>query len=1478
MGLRIDTARLKPGMEGIARNLAHWIEATYHEKGRHLFLALGLRLGFLCDILWRIYSWRLVSSLSRGWLWAAIGAFGTYLLVLTVLAWRKPEVFASTRSKQAQIGFDIFFFTLFYFINGDPESNLVLALVLPLLIAARFFSTTAAIIVFSFVMLAVVGATLGMILIIPLPPMRSTPVRLLFVRAVLFACITWPLIRSEHLKRLINDQAREYRRRIDLLVRQVHLAQRLDIESLIQTATEGARSELHCEVVSLFLYQDGRFRRHKSAGIEDDWFAEEEYRPGEGMTGQVGVGGAESGFGSPILDNQVEHNGLVIQEHLAKYRPKLHSQATAHLVAVPLNGANRTFGVLRAVNKLNIKGDIDRRGFTQDDQDMLSTIAALVALAYGSARREQKMQAVFNVNETLTRSSDERQVCEKIAEVIVNVGYSACRVLLREAEDRLRTRALCGLAEEDDQALQAMLENQRAQREVLCGGRLNTTPSLPYHGWGGERQLCSVLRLPLFQQEQVIGILEIFTATDHHFYADEIDTLEVFAAQATMALLNARLSQQNQDQIAKLEELWEQNQDQITKLKELSDIVSSIITLDDHDKLFHHIAHRTAALLRAEDCSIFWVNHEDNTIDLKASHSIPSYLFKLRHAPLGDGPNVGLPAYVAATGQPLCFTGAAYKAHPAWNGTFLEHLAFLPSKDCSSLLIYPIISQRSGVAGVIKVENKLGLGGHAGFTEADQELLDLLATQIVIAVDKIEQIRKLRHLNRVARTITDMDLGEQRDVLGRIAASACAVIPADLAVICPYDSEQEELLVDLAATAGQRTDARLSNKPRESGLTHDVLRARDGYILVEDLDQEPEKSNEFVGREQVRSFIAVSLRVRGNPVGILYCDFRRPRHFSHEEIRNAQAFGELAAIAINNANLFARVNRTMQELSAVQQLTRAALAKDDLTLDSVLNVVLDTINQILGCKICTVSLVNEAEQTIETLKARGVSPEWVSWATHRLNSSDIQAWIVQSGETKVIAGWDERFDRKMFERFHHERLIRIFTPIWGRERVIGTIEVGYDRRQKPDISEQEVAALKRYVEQVALVIESTRLLEQERLHTVQLETLHQLSQQMDQALSDPNISNILRLAANIAAMVSGPGAAASIHTYDESGSLKLHAWSDGGGKNLEGHAPFATAEYLRFVEQAESCVHSGQRSADAIRPCACVPMQTGGKTLGKLCVVYNRDHWFTSNELKSLDLCARQTAIAISIARAHQRLNARVDGLADEIVRSYHTWIGQSLTSASDTLENLLNPQILGPLTPLQTDRLCMAVLDLRTLKHQLKRLLMIRRIEDDCLDLMKTLTEPRSLIEAACGRVHDRLAEQKIELTCEIACSSTLAVDQDRITEVLVDILSNAIKFTPSGGQIQIWCRDTDSEVIIGIRDTGRGIAPEHLEKVFEKYFQAQPLLGNEQEGAGLGLYLARKVVCLHGGTLKAESQLGQGSTFILNLPKDVSPASVVL
>jgi len=138
-----------------------------------------------------------------------------------------------------------------------------------------------------------------------------------------------------------------------------------------------------------------------------------------------------------------------------------------------------------------------------------------------------------------------------------------------------------------------------------------------------------------------------------------------------------------------------------------------------------------------------------------------------------------------------------------------------------------------------------------------------------------------------------------------------------------------------------------------------------------------------------------------------------------------------------------------------------------------------------------------------------IFPHWIQASRYPLDHPDILAEIYRTGHTEIIGEWDTRFNREVWEKYGHERFLRIFMPIKMRERVIGVVEMGYDKRTKGHIGEDEVQMLAAFMDQAAVALENARLFEQTQTALAETETLYAGSERLTRAVTMEHVLQAL---------------------------------------------------------------------------------------------------------------------------------------------------------------------------------------------------------------------------------------------------------------------------------------------------------------------------------------------------------------------------------
>ena len=211
------------------------------------------------------------------------------------------------------------------------------------------------------------------------------------------------------------------------------------------------------------------------------------------------------------------------------------------------------------------------------------------------------------------------------------------------------------------------------------------------------------------------------------------------------------------------------------------------------------------------------------------------------------------------------------------------------------------------------------------------------------------------------------------------------------------------------------------------------------------------------------------------------------------------------------------------------------------------------------------------------------------------------------------------------------------------------------------------------------------------------------------------------------------------------------------------------------------------------------------------------------------------------------------------------------LTSVKSYLEALDEGALYEPVAP---DFIKVSLDETNRMMRMVTDLLHLSRIDNATSHLDVELINFTAFITFILNRfdkIRSQDQEKKYELVRDYPITSVwIEIDTDKMTQVIDNILNNAIKYSPDGGKITVSMKTTDDQMILSISDQGLGIPKEDLPKIFDRFYRVDKARSRAQGGTGLGLAIAKEIIKQHNGFIWAKSEYGKGSTFTIVLPYD--------
>ena len=805
---------------------------------------------------------------------------------------------------------------------------------------------------------------------------------------------------------------------------------------------------------------------------------------------------------------------------------------------------------------------------------------------------------------------------------------------------------------------------------------------------------------------------------------------------------------------------------------------------------------------------------------------------------------------------------------------------------------------RSAKPAKAKVEAKRPVASRSA--ASDGVKVRELETCLAEAVD--QQAATSEILRAISRSPTDV-----QPVFETIAANALRLCDATFSVCYRFDGA----LIHIAALHHVKPEgiasfhAAYPCPPSREGVTQRAV-LTGGLVHIADVRQDPEYVYDDAAKNaDYRSVLSVPMLRDGRPIGALTVFREVPRLFPDTQVALLKTFADQAVIAIENVRLFTELdarNRDLTEALEQQTATSEILRVISQSRTDV-QPVFETIAA-AALKLCRASSANVFTIDGELIRLAALvtsnpdGVEAVRRAYPRPLGRDIaagRAVLTRNVVTIPDVLEDPEYGIRDTALASGFRSV-LSVPLIRDGGPIGAISVG--RREPGPFPDNQIGLLQTFADQAVIAIENVRLFTELEARTTQLtrsvgelKALGEVGQAVSSTLDLATVlSTIVSRATELAGMDGG-----AIYEYDdirEKFYLRaaerypaelveaLRAMPIVRGEGALGRLA-VSSEPVQIRDIADESVYQSRVREILIRvgyrSLLAVPLLREDHLLGGLVVNQKSSGEFAPQVIELLKTFATQSALAIQNARLFREIEDKSRQLE---IASQHK--SEFLANMSHELRTPLNAiigfsevlyeRMFGEINDKQAEYLADILESGRHLLSLINDILDLSKIEAGRMELEPTDFNLPGAIENTLTLVRERAHRRGIALERTLDPRlSMICADERKVKQVLLNLLSNALKFTPEGGRIAVRADVRDGKIEISVSDTGVGIATEDLEAVFEEFRQVG-LAAKKVEGTGLGLAISRKFIELHGGRIWVTSQLEVGSTFAFTLPQTIA------
>jgi GAF domain-containing protein len=1029
------------------------------------------------------------------------------------------------------------------------------------------------------------------------------------------------------------------------------------------------------------------------------------------------------------------------------------------------------------------------------------------------------------------------------------------------------------------------------------------------------------LMIPLLRGDRVLGLIAVTHQSPAPFPDQQIVLLKTFADQAVIAIENVRLftelKQRNADVTAALE--------QQTATSEILRILSQSPT--DVQPVFNSIVRSAQRLLSAYSCAAMLrvgdeVHLAAYTVTDGAGDAELTSIFPASVADLTERfPDV---RRVWTDGDVLHTPDITRDSQGS------EHSRLARARGFRARLHVPM--RREGlVIGDLAVTRR----EPGPFAATEIALLQTFADQAVIAIENVRLFTELQEKNE-ALTQAHAQVSEaleQQTATGEILR-VIASSPTDVQPVLDAIARSVVRLCDGLFGAVFRFDGELLHFAAHYNFTPKGLEAFERVYPVQLTPEAPlgpailerrivhipdtlanvraDYTRPLVEALGHRSLLAVPMLRGETPLGTINVARATPGPFTDTQIELLKTFADQAVIAIENVRLFTELQASNRELTtaldtqtATSEILRV-ISRSQTDVQPVFDAIVASAVRLLRAYSGALTRIAGDQVELAALTSTDDAGDAAlrTFFPQSLRSEGPNVQAIRDRAPVNIA--DAQTDPRGPEVLRVSARARgyrsaVVVPMLRHDAAIGTISVA--RREPGGFTDDEITLLQTFADQAVIAIENARLLTELHARTAELtqsvgelRALGEVGQVISSTLDLQTVlSTIVTRATQLAGADAGviyeydaerevfePRATAHLEPEIVEVLVTAPVRKGEGATGQLAISPEAVQLPDIHIDSLPNLHHArGAFARAGYRALLAVPLLREGHLIGGLTVVRKMPGEFPRETIELLQTFATQSALAVQNARLFREIEDKSRQLeaASRHKSEFLANMSHELRTPLNAIigfSEVLTERMFGDLNDKQDEYLKDIYASGQHLLSLINDILDLSKIEAGRMELERADFDLPGAIDNALTLVRERAGRRGIMLGRDVdERVGTIHADERKVKQVLLNLLSNALKFTPERGRIDVRAAVSDGLVEVSVADTGVGIAPEDQEAVFEEFRQVGTA-DKKVEGTGLGLALSRKFIELHGGRIWVKSQVGTGSTFTFTIPARPEPSSL--